>query len=53
MYWLKKNNEIFDDDVEFFKQNRNKAYNGDWKNKDCYDSWEEFKIDVDFFTSFM
>jgi len=38
-----------DDEIEFFKQNYKKIYMG----KYYYDSWEELKIDVDFFVDYV
>jgi hypothetical protein len=49
---LKKNNHKFDDEIEFFKQNYKTIYSGNEENKYCYDSWQEFKIDVDFFVEY-
>ncbi len=36
-------------EIDFFKPNYNQTYTGDEVQKYYYDSWEKFKIDVDFF----
>ena len=46
---LKKSNNKFDDQMEFFENNYNKVFMtmGDKENKMYYDSYQELKTDVE------
>ena len=46
---LKKSNNKFDDQMEFFENNYNKVFMtmGDLENKLYYDSYQELKTDVE------